>query len=81
MAVCKSCGADILWIRTRSGKLMPVNRKRCFFMKSKSGNETFVTEGGDVLRGTRTAQKTLPAMVGYTSHFATCPNAASHRKK
>lgn len=80
MAVCKSCGAEILWIRTRSGRLMPVNRKRCFFIENRSGNETFVTEGGDVVRGARTAQKTLPAMVGYTSHFATCPNAAAHRR-
>jgi len=24
-AKCKGCGADILWIKTKKGKLMPVN--------------------------------------------------------
>lgn len=40
---CRSCRAQIFWIRTTAGKAMPVD-----------------PDG--------------------TSHFATCPNAAKHRK-
>lgn len=25
MAICKGCGAEILWIKTNNGKIMPCN--------------------------------------------------------
>jgi len=28
LAVCKSCGAPIYWVKTKNGKRMPVNAKR-----------------------------------------------------
>lgn len=37
-----------------------------------------VTEDGDVIRGRINREG---ADIGYISHFATCPNAAAHRRR
>lgn len=67
MAVCKSCGAKIAWVRTPKGKLMPIDvepEKRITLEKNPEGPEP------------------LMVMVDtYTSHFATCPDANKHRKR
>ncbi len=41
MPTCKSCGAEIEFIRTKAGRLAPVNQKRI----------TIVTNSGDVISG------------------------------
>jgi len=72
---CKSCDAPIMWVTTESGKKMPLDRVP-------------VPDGNVVLRGVDEPVAVYvtdkrPAIEGerrYTSHFATCPNAASHRK-
>ena len=74
-ATCKSCGAPMTWIRTRGGKWMPCDAAPIRFRKG--GDELFVTAKGDVVRGTRDEEGTL---LGRSSHFATCPNAAQHRR-
>lgn len=55
MALCRSCGAEIAWVKTEKGKSMPVD------IDSWDGNRIF-TPGKHI------------------SHFASCPNAAKHRK-
>jgi hypothetical protein len=59
---CKSCGAEIVWVKTASGALMPVD--------AKPKSMVIVTE----------AYMTGQVVMAHTSHFATCPNANSHRK-
>lgn len=54
---CESCQAPIIWLKTVSGKNMPVDR-------APGVNSTMVFDGDK-----------------HTSHFATCPNAAKHRRK
>lgn len=64
---CKGCGADIIWIKTMSGKAMPVDakpEKRIVMLE----NDVTGTQRGDV-RDT------------YISHFATCPQSDAFRKK
>ena len=78
MAKCRSCGEEIMWIKTKAGRSMPVNMERIWF--TEGGDETFVTREGKVIRGTRTALRARPAMAGFISHFATCPNADAHRR-
>ncbi|MBT8453900.1 MAG: hypothetical protein KJO40_18205 [Deltaproteobacteria bacterium] len=41
MARCKSCGAEIRWIKTTAGNPMPCNQEQ----------QTFVTPDGQTLRG------------------------------
>lgn len=70
-ATCKSCGAQIAWVVTESGKRMPLDYAPQQMLMSGSFvvDETF--EGNPVARSVKAV---------YISHFATCPNAASHRR-
>lgn len=59
---CKSCGAEIRWVKIeKSGRAMPVNAEALKV----------------VVLGDRMEWKVIS---GYTSHFATCPDAADWRK-
>ena len=88
MSRCKSCGAEIKWIPMASGKLMPVDAAPIsysenlfpFSFSSDSGDSilTLVTDRGTIVR---TRFDPGVDKIGYTSHFATCPNASQHRKR
>jgi hypothetical protein len=69
---CRSCGAEILWARTTSGKPMPLDRE-----PSANGNVLLRDGVAQVLGPLDVAVTGEPL---YLSHFATCPSAASHRK-
>jgi hypothetical protein len=57
MQTCRSCGAEIIWIRSEKGRACICDAKPVSGM----------TADGKVTRV-------------WISHFATCPNAAAHRK-
>jgi hypothetical protein len=73
---CRSCGAPIRWTRTEKGRRMPIDPEP-------------VPEGNIVLReldeATPLALSVPPAAFPdeprYLSHFATCPDAAKHRRR
>lgn len=75
MSTCRSCGAEIRWVRSATtGKPMPLDPE-----KVKGGNVEVIVKLGE----TEETAKILwrdPERVAYVSHFATCPNAAKHRK-
>lgn len=80
MAKCKSCGADIVWIKTKRGKMMPCNPTAIayrFAERCETDALMMVTEDGKVDRGVPDA---CSWMTGYVSHFATCPYAEKHRR-
>lgn len=68
---CSSCNAQIVWAVTVNGHPMPIDAQ-----KDLTGNINLERRDGK-----------LCAVVGavgsgpYISHFATCKNAAKHRKK
>ena len=76
MSQCSSCGAAIRWVVTEAGRRMPVD-------------ETPTTTG--TIEVTGNAARVLSPIEAaitrgehgrlYTSHFATCPHAATHRRK
>lgn len=80
-AKCRACGADIMFIKTVAGRTMPVNAKSVRFAKG-SGTEVFVLPNGEIVHGTslQEGQADPNEMIGYTSHFATCPQAYKFRK-
>lgn len=55
---CKSCGAEIVWLKTAQGNNMPVDAST-------------VLAGEDKIFDPR----------HHESHFVTCPNATTHRKR
>lgn len=76
--ICKSCSAQIVWAQNpRTLKLMPIDAEPV-----KSGNIRLTERG----QGLPTAEVVKADLAfGRTdlrlSHFATCPHAASHRRK
>ena len=62
MSQCKTCNAEIIWIKTRQSKSLPVDAKpQQVWVQGLVENWVLVN--------------------GYTSHFATCPQASQHRRK
>jgi hypothetical protein len=70
MSVCKSCGKAIRWIVLGNGKRMPLDP-----LPSPSGNIVLDPKG--------VGRYAAPGDVSsrYVTHFATCPNAARHRRR
>jgi recombinational DNA repair protein RecR len=81
---CKSCGKNIKWIETLSGKRMPVNIEIIAVTPTSDGDTTIITDKGVIVKGKREELKALAegiAVAGYISHFATCQYAKQHRRK
>lgn len=72
MAICRSCEAPVIWTVTTTGKKMPIDEQ-----PSPRGNLVYV-EG--VARASTAEDQRLRRPL-YTSHFATCPDAARHRRR
>lgn len=71
MAECKSCGAAITWAKTENLKRMPLEKR-------EDGN--ILIEGGLIRFPSADRLAEVNPAARYVSHFATCPNAGSHRK-
>lgn len=66
-ATCKSCGDPIEWRQTPAGKRIPIDPEP--------------VEGGNLELVGQSIAKVVKAGTGtHVSHFATCPNASSHRR-
>lgn len=69
MSICKGCGAEIDWVRMKSGKAMPVAPEPVFI--STDGKGIFITDEGDTITGM--ASDTNTGEVAFVPHWATCP--------
>ncbi len=69
---CRSCSAPIFWALTENGKRMPLD------LEPVAGGVFYVAMGRDGELRCHTGE--APGFVRYTSHFATCPSAAEHRR-
>lgn len=82
MAKCKGCGAELKFIKLKSGKAIPVNPTPVF-IEDKNGSEIIVTTDGRISNGRQeivTSQNQFLTR-GYISHFATCPFADQLRRR
>lgn len=72
MSVCRSCGADVIWAKTPAGKSIPLDPGA-----RRYGGNIDLVEGVALV-----IPKDERAGAGmlYVSHFATCVNAAKHRR-
>lgn len=78
---CKGCGRQVIWIKTKAGKNMPVDTTLHCYRKDPNGKEKIVTEHGDVVTGNIVyASHEEADGMGYISHFATCPQAGNFKK-
>lgn len=83
MTQCRSCGADIRFIRTQKGKMLPVDVQEHLFSSTTEGDETYITiDGKTHAKGKRIEPKAEQnPVIGYTPHWATCPFADLYRKR
>jgi len=81
---CRACGAEIGFIKTVAGKTMPVNAEAVYFIPESTAKDVFVMPDGTVTHGRATTENAEPLavepVIGYISHFATCPKADFFRK-
>ena len=81
MAICRGCGAQIVWIKTAGGKAMPCDPEPVAYKQATLGRLKIVTQNGEVLSGDREADPDQATGLGYISHFATCPAADNFRRR
>ena len=77
MSRCRGCGAEIEWLRMKSGKVMPVDPEPVFV--AEGGNQVFITDEGETITGSATEENT--GEVGFIPHWTTCPVAGQFRKR
>jgi len=74
MSKCRSCGAEIRWLKTPGGKNMP-----CDPVKVNGDGSVerlrLVRDDGSI------ASNPGPEISGYVPHWATCPSAEEHRRQ
>lgn len=80
MAACRSCAAEVIWVKLLPrGRLAPLDATR-----SAEGNIRMLGTRNAIARVLSKENLAKARAAGdelYTSHFATCPNAKSHRKR
>ena len=79
MAICKSCGAEIIFIKTSHNTSIPCDPAIILYRRSTTGSKTVVTRNGEVIKADIVSEAYMHGE-GYISHFATCPDASAHRK-
>lgn len=77
-AACKSCSGAIEWAILPTGKLMPLDAQPV-----ADGNIAARRDdrGDLVARVLKVGEQPADGERRGTSHFATCPNAAAHRRR
>jgi len=76
-AQCDSCQADIIWtVTASSGARMPVD-----YEPTPKGNIALRPGPGAPIATVLSVAKQFGRKELRTSHFATCPDAARHRKR
>jgi hypothetical protein len=78
---CRACGAEIMFIKSVAGKTIPVNAEQITYEQKAGGSMKVVTPNGEVISGELAGDPQKATGIGYISHFATCPEADSFRKK
>ena len=68
LASCKSCGAEIIWIKTPTGKNAPIDAKP-------------EKRWAEINRFSASEPRRWALLDTYLPHFASCPNADQHRRE
>ena len=71
---CAYCKKQVMWIKTKAGKNMPVNPEMVSYRRPEAGEkatEKIATQAGEVVSANR-VDSNLAEEIGYISHFATC---------
>ena len=79
MAICKACGAEIIFFKSRiGGKLMPCNADPVYYGPGKK--DRVITQNREVISCQILPDENGAIGTGWVSHFATCPAAERFRR-
>jgi hypothetical protein len=78
---CRGCGAEIVWIKTSSGKSMPCDPKPVLYWEKAKAPGKVVTPNGETLSCKFQGDIDAATGIGYISHFSTCPKAVNFKRK
>lgn len=71
-ASCRECGAEILFIPTPAGRMLPVNARPVWYHEDPEGPCWFWQRDGRHVRGRLVDGRSFATGSGYRSHFDTC---------
>lgn len=86
MSVCRSCGAPVVWVETEATATKPGRRMPLDADPERPTKALRVDDGNVIFTGQRSGSGAwLVRYVGkgpgrFRSHFASCPQAAQHRR-
>ena len=87
MAICKGCGDQITFIKTRLGRMMPVDgdEESAYYLDmrdTKGAPQKVIVMDGEILREREVHPTTsgCTRVMGRESHFASCPDAIRFRR-
>ena len=76
MSKCKYCEAELIYIKTPSGRQMPCEAWKIKVWRSSKGRLTVCTDEGEVFRAETEPVPFVGDVLAYPVHFANCPNYA-----
>lgn len=74
ISACRSCGEPVVWAEFASGKKCP------FDAEPTPSGEWALNEAYDPPKATKIVKAAGSGEDGFTSHFATCPEAPMYRR-
>lgn len=78
MSVCRTCGAEIDWMRTEDGRYMPVDPEPVFVIEGEGRDKFYAEEEGELTgREARpgeiqTMEQKINTPVAFVPHWRTC---------
>ena len=81
VCTCRGCGAEIVWIRTVSGKSMPCDATPVYYKMDAVGKEKIVTPNGVVVSCEIVTDPNVATGFGFVPHWSTCSKADNFRKR
>lgn len=80
-STCRGCGAEIVWIKTVSGKSMPCDASPVYYNMMAGDNDRIVCPDGVVISCEIVADPNRSTGFGFVPHWSTCSKADNFRKK
>ena len=85
LAICKRCGKEIKFIKTKKGKWLPVEQEMVVITPVEKIGRPYITEDGQMVYGLPTAPDCcytgISDMKAYLCHFANCLQREKQNKK
>lgn len=80
-AKCSGCGAEIVFVRTASGRTMPCNVKLVPYWERPGARGIVVNSAGKVVSCDFRGEREKMTGFGHISHFSTCAAAKRFRRE